>query len=75
MTEQKMEYGCSATVTVTLIVTGNGHWGSDATVAEVMRIGGQETINAISRMIVESQLDIKMIGAPKIGAVTWESPK
>lgn len=71
----KVEMGCSAVVTVTLQVRGKGHWGADATVEEVMRIGGRETVSSIESMIHQARLDhidVKMIGEPQIGAVTWE---
>lgn len=71
------EFGCSAIVTVTLEVRGQGHWGGDATVAEVMRIGGRETLNGIENMIREyaGHERIRIVGEPQIGAVTWARSK
>lgn len=39
-----LEYSASATVTMTFKFTGKGHWGANATVQEVSRLGGNETI-------------------------------
>lgn len=68
----KQEYYASASVTITLRVRSKGHWGKDATVAEVMRIGGRETIDAVKDALVQGGLSFETIGEPKVGAVTWE---
>lgn len=65
------EYGCKAVVTVTLEIQSSGHWGGNATVAEVQRIGGRETLNALTTALTQGKLDYKIVGEPKIGAVTW----
>jgi hypothetical protein len=65
------EYGCSASVTFTIRVTGSGHWGKEATVEEVMRQGGHETINAVKNALNTGGLRYEMIGEPLVGAITW----
>lgn len=64
-------YNSSASVTFTIRVTGGGHWGGEATVAEVMRMGGRETINAVTAALDAARLSYVMVGEPKIGAITW----
>lgn len=67
--------GARASVTVTLEVHSRGHWGQDATVAEVMRVGGKETLQAIDNLIQAAQqkgVTIRRVGEPKVGAITWE---
>jgi hypothetical protein len=74
MADEK-DYFASAVVTMKIRVTSNGHWGSEATVSEVQRMGGQETINAIQNALRESRLKYEIVGTPEVGAVTWEIKK
>jgi len=70
MTEK--EFYCSASVTFTIRVKGSGHWGKEATVEEVMRMGGRETIAKVEKALLEGKLNYQMVEPPKVGAVTWE---
>lgn len=65
------EYRSSASVTFTIRVEGKGHWGADATVEQVMRTGGQETINSVLDALRKSGLKFKVIGEPQVGVITW----
>lgn len=67
----KQEYGCSASVTFTIRVTGKGYWGKEATVDEVQRIGGRETIKAVVDALDKAGLQFTHVEKPKVGAVTW----
>lgn len=69
----KKEYYASASVTFTIRVRSHGHWGKDATVAEVMEIGGRETVRAVEQAMQQGKLDYDMIGTPKVGAITWSA--
>lgn len=60
-----------ATVTLTLKVESEGHWGEDATIAEVRRVGGRETIGAVKRALKASGLDYTMTKEPEVGLITW----
>lgn len=71
MAHDEKHFGCSASVTFTIRVTGQGHWGKDATVEEVMRQGGRETINAIKNALNAGGLRYEMVEEPKVGAITW----
>lgn len=69
------EYYASATVTISIRVTSEGHWGKSATVEEVMRIGGRETVEAITHALAASGLKYEVVSKPTVGAVTWERKK
>lgn len=70
--EARKDYGCSASVTFTIRVRSHGYWGKDATVQEVMEIGGRETVSAVEQALKDGGLHYEMVGKPKVGAVTWE---
>lgn len=65
------DYGCCANVTFTITVQSKGHWGKGATVDEVMRIGGRETISAVENALRAGGLTFKMVEKPTVGAITW----
>jgi hypothetical protein len=70
MTE--LRYSARAKLTLTIEVIGKSHWGDDATVAEVARIGGKETMNAIQHLIQDAAKDglrITIQGEPHIGVI------
>jgi surface antigen len=67
----KTEYSCSASVTFTIRVEGKGTWGKEATVEEVMRNGGRETIEAINAALFKSGLRYTMVKDPEVGAIMW----
>lgn len=75
MSNSDREYSASASVTFTIRVEGRGHWGKDATVEEVMRIGGRETIQAITDALNGAHLKYEMVKEPVVGAVTWGPTK
>lgn len=65
------DYGCSASVTFTIRVTGKGHWGKEATVAEVQRVGGRETIAQVENALQKAGVQFAYVEKPKVGAITW----
>jgi hypothetical protein len=67
-----LEFSASATVTMKLKFTGKGHWGAKASIEEVSRLGGRETLNVIMTMIDEMRrlgVDVEIIGSPEHGVV------
>jgi len=74
----ELEYSASALVTMTIEFTGNGHWGKEATVEEVSRQGGRETLNAIAMVLQELRLKGvvgKVVGNPEHGVVVTTREK
>lgn len=75
MTPETFDYSASATVTLKIRFTGKGHWGKGATVEEVMRNGGTETLTAIKNALNHFDLEYEIIGSPEVGAITWQRKK
>lgn len=70
------EFSASATVTIKLEFTGKGHWGKAATVEEVSRLGGVETLSVIGSMVQDMRakgVEVKIIGEPLHGVVVHTS--
>lgn len=77
MISDTQEYSASATVTMTIEFVGSGHWGKGATVDEISRQGGRETLTAIQTVLQELKtkgIDCRIAGKPEHGVVikTWE---
>jgi hypothetical protein len=71
MTEKK--YYSSASVVFEVRVKGKGFWGPEATVSEVQRNGGNETVSAIENALRGAGLRWEHVNPPKVGAITWEA--
>jgi len=62
----------SAVVTITIRVTSRGHWGGGATIEEVMKQGGREALNQITKALQAAKVQYDIVGQPKFGVVTWD---
>lgn len=65
----------SARVTVVLEITSDGHWGKDASIAEVRRIGGREAIAMLQNALIKANVHnkIRIVGTPEVGVVVWKA--
>lgn len=77
MTDE-FDYSAHATVTLTIKFEGKGHWGKGATVDEVARQGGNETLAAVSNMLRVAEQDglhCSIVGKPLVGVTVTPRSK